>query len=442
MTVYSKTSTSRLRVVVTGLVGLHPIGGVAWDYLQYVIGLARLGHDVYYHEDTWSWPYNPVTKQNTDDASYSVKFLSSFFSRYAPELKDRWHYLHLNESSRGISYGMSRRRFDEVIRSCDLFINVSGANLIPDGLPQHCVKVFLDTDPGYNQIVLSERPRWAEKVDQWCELVKAHDCHFTYAENIHGIDCRVPELDYNWIPTRMPIVMSVWNDIADKKALANAPWTTVMSWNAFKGPLIYKDIEYKSKGAEFEKILTLPRRTDVPLMLAVGGITSSFRWFAKHHWELTYRVLSKLAQRSKYRQLESYNWLLEDGPNNTLTPDQYRKFIAHSRGEVSIAKNVYVAMKTGWFSCRTACYLAAGRPAVVQDTGFSQIIPCGEGLFAFNTEDEAAAGLEAIEADYLFHSRAARAIAEDYFDSDRVLGRFVEDAMESCSSSEQERITG
>jgi hypothetical protein len=417
-------TTSRLRIIVTGLVGLHPVGGVAWDYLQYVIGLARLGHDVYYHEDTWSWPYNPVSKAHTDDASYSVAYLTDFFKRYAPDLSGRWHYLHLHRDS----FGMTRRRFDEVVRTCDLFINVSGANLIPDELPQHCVKVFLDTDPGYNQIVLSERPDWAENVDRWCESVDAHDRHFTYAENIFGPDCRVPRLKYRWIPTRMPVVRSLWGEPAGVETLPSAPWTTVMSWNAFKGPLVYQGVEYKSKGAEFAKILSLPGRTQVPLRLAVGGITSPVKWFARHGWDTANRALSNVAQRVKFQQLKWHGWQVVDGPSHTMTPEQYQSFIAGSRGEVSTAKHVYVALRTGWFSCRSACYLAAGRPAVVQDTGFSHVLPCGEGLLSFDTQADAAAALDQVQADYVRHREAARALAADHFDSGRVLQQFVDDA--------------
>lgn len=196
---------SGLRIIVTGLVGLYPVGGVAWDYLQYVTGLFKLGHDVYYHEDTWSWPYHPVERTYTQDPGYSARYLADFFERYEPGLKDRWHYLHLHEKS----CGMSRERFDEVAASADLFLNVSGACIIPENLPPQCVKAFVDTDPGYNQIMLSERFSWSENVDRWCASVSSHDRHFTYAENIHGPDCLVPRLDFDWKTTRMPVDLAL-----------------------------------------------------------------------------------------------------------------------------------------------------------------------------------------------------------------------------------------
>lgn len=397
---------SRLRVIVTGLVGLYPVGGVAWDYLQYAIGFARLGHDVYYHEDTWSWPYHPIDKTYTADPCYSAGYIRDFFNAYAPELRDRWHYLHLHEHS----HGMSREAFDAVAKSADLFLNVSGACMIPEELSPRCVTVFLDTDPGYNQIMLSERFEWSENVDRWCASVAAHDQHFTYAENIHGEDCIVPHLDFKWKTTRMPMVCDLWSP-AGRSVADGSPhaWSTIMTWNAFKGKLIYNGVEYASKGAEFERILDLPGRVARPLKVAVGGVSAP---------------LDRLA---------SAGWTVVDGPEATVTPSKYQDFILGSRGEISTAKHVYVAMRTGWLSCRTTCYLAAGRPAVVQDTGFTSIVPCGEGLIPFNTVEEAAEGIARVEADYSRHAAAARKLAVEHFSADRVLSQLVDDAFSAES---------
>src|SRR5687767_15010080 len=153
----SMPSASKLRIIVGGLVGNYPLGGVAWDYFHYVLGLARLGHDVYYHEDTWCWPYHPIECRYTSNGDYSANYIADFVRQYAPELRDRWHYLHVHETS----FGMGRAAFDEVARTADLFLNVSGASRIPDGLAPGCVKVFIDTDPGYNQVVLSARFAWS-----------------------------------------------------------------------------------------------------------------------------------------------------------------------------------------------------------------------------------------------------------------------------------------
>ncbi len=391
---------SRLRIIVAGMVAQYPVGGVAWDYLQYVVGLARLGHDVVYHEDTWCWPYHPRQKTITDDGAYSAGFLKGFFEHYAPPLAERWHYRHLHETS----YGMSRRAFDEVARSADLFVNVSGASFFPESLSPHCLKLFVDTDPGYNQIVLSERPAWSENVERWHAGVLAHDRHFTYAENIGAADCAMPTAGLRWQRTRMPVVLDLWDCVHTPAAPAGA-WSTVMTWNVFRGKLEYRGVEYHGKAVEFEKIIGLPQRLKLPFRVALGG---------------TEAPLAQLAARG---------WVAEDGPAVTLTPQAYQGYIAASRGEISVAKNVYVALRTGWFSCRSACYLAAARPVVVQDTGFTQAIPTGKGLHAFGNAEEAAEALCAVERDYQREARAAREVAHDHFDSRRVLASLIDDAL-------------
>jgi hypothetical protein len=390
-------SESKLRIIVTGLVGLYPLGGVAWDYLQYPIGFLKLGHDVYYHEDTWNWPSQPIQKTYTQDPKYSVEYIGDFVEKYAPGLRERWHYLHLHETS----FGMSREKFDEVAASADLFLNVSGACMIPENLSGACVKVFLDTDPGYNQIMMTERFGWSENVDRWCSSVDAHDRHFTYAENIHGPDCLVPRLGYDWKTTRMPICIEHWEHLAGLRP--KGPWTTIMTWSAFKGKLIYKGVEYGSKGAEFEKLINLPAMVNMPLKVALGGVNAP---------------LARLSQAG---------WQVADGPEATATPAMYQDFITSSRGEISVAKQVYVELRTGWFSCRSAGYLSSGRPVVVQDTGFTPVIESGEGIIAFNTAEEAALGLMEVESEYERHAGAALEMARRYFDSSKVLQKLIDD---------------
>ena len=416
---------STLRIIVTGLVGLYPVGGVAWDYLQYMIGLANLGHDVYYYEDTWSWPYHPIEKQYTDNGTYSAQYIANFFNCYAPELKERWYYFHLHETS----FGMTRAAFDQVAKTANLFFNISGACLIPDRLAPDCVKVFVDTDPGYNQIVFSERFPWSKDVENWCQNVLIHDKYFTYAENIHGEDCLVPRLNFDWKTTRMPIVTKLWRLPDSERHLSNGlNWTTVMSWNAFKGKLIYQGVEYKSKDAEFEKFISLPQHVNVPFLIAVGGITTRWKWFERNNWQVVSRILSEITRHHKFKQLERNGWQVTDGPSLSLTPHQYFNFICDSRGEFSVAKNVYVAMRTGWFSCRSACYLAAARPVVVEDTGFKSALPTGEGIVSFSTLEEAVAAIELVESNYKSQASRALEIAEAYFDSNQVLTRMIEES--------------
>jgi hypothetical protein len=391
---------SSLRIVVTGLVGSCPVGGVAWDYLQYPIGLARLGHDVVYHEDTLVWPYDPVENAIVGTAAYSVDYMARFFQTYAPQLADRWHYRHLGAES----FGVSEAEFGRFASSADLFLNVSAMNPRPPSvLGSRCFKAFLDTDPGFNQIGLSRPAGWSTDAKQAATLeeFKGYDRYLTYAENIGKGDCLVPLVGVRWIPTRMPIVHSLWCNIP-VGASDRAPWTTVMTWSNFAQRLVHAGREYGDKGVEFAKIITLPRLNSRDFKIAVGG-------------------------NPPMQDLVRQGWTAVDAPKVTATPASYQEFIAGSRGEVSTAKNVYVAMKTGWFSCRTACYLAAGRPAVVQDTGFSKTVPVGKGLFAFETLEQASAGIETVESDYRTHAVAARDLAADQFDSDKVLGRMLED---------------
>ena len=184
-----------------------------------------------------------------------------------------------------------------------------------------------------------------------------------------------------------------------------------MTWNVFRGRLEHCGVEYHGKAAEFAKIASLPQQLELPFRVAVGG---------------TEAPISELARRG---------WAAEDGPAVTLTPEAYRDYIAASRGEVSVAKNVYVALRTGWFSCRSACYLAAGRPVVVQDTGFTNLIPSGPGLHAFTDAEEAAEAIRTVESDYPRETLAAREMAQAHFDAQRVLGRLVEDAISGPSET-------
>jgi hypothetical protein len=394
---------SKLRIIVSGLVGLYPLGGVAWDYFQYVTGLAKLNHDVYYHEDTWSWPFQPVENTYTSDGAYSAGFISDFFKKYQPNLVDHWHYFHLHEKS----YGMSSAQFEEIAKTADLFINVSGDCFFPGKLSEKCLKVFIDTDPGYNQIMLSEKFTWSENVERWCSIVRDHDRHFTNAENIHGADCLVPTVGINWKSTGRPVDMDMWKPSPNRLVQKNAPWTTIMTWNAFKGRLLYEGTEYKSKGTEFEKIIEMPRNVKIPFKIAVGG------------------------KSAPVRKLTNHGWTVCDGPGSTLRPSQYIEWIEQSRGEFSIAKHVYVEMRTGWFSYRSACYLAAGLPIIVQDTGFSKYFPTGMGILPFATMEEAICAINNVEEDYEAHASAACDIAKEYFDSGKVLTKLIEDAF-SC----------
>jgi len=388
----------KLRIIVGGLVGQYPLGGVAWDYFHYLLGLHELGHDVCYHEDTWCWPFNPIERTPTDNPAYTLKFLADFFADFAPALKDKWHYVQLHETH----HGMSREEFDRFAESADIFLNVSGACFFPDSLSPRCVKVFLDTDPGYNQIIFTERPAWSQNVQRWCDLVLAHDRHLTYAENINSPDCLIPRGGIDWRPTRCVVTLPQWSAVKDFPVPPDAPFTTVMTWAYLAGKLLHKGVEYGTKVPEYDRFRDLPRRTSIPLLLAVGG------------------------EKAPRDQIAADGWKSVSAHAATLTPALYQDFLRDSAGEWSVAKNVYVAMRTGWFSCRTACYLAAGRPAVVQETGWSRFIPAGRGVLAFSTIEEAIDGLNKVTADPAAHCAAAYEIAREYLAPDKVLPPMIQ----------------
>lgn len=398
---------NKLRIIVGGMVGQFPLGGVAWDYFHYCLGLAELGHEVYYFEDTWVWPYDPKLGYPTDNPAYTTDFIARFFTRHSPkahpELQKRWHYRLLHDKG----FGMSDAEFREVARTADIFLNVSGACFFPDELNPRCVKVWMDTDPGYNHIRLATRPAWAENIDRWIEQVRSHDRHLTYAENIFGDDCLLPRLDIKWIPTRPIATLSNWDSVRQTPIAPNAPFTTVMSWDYFPGKLEYNGVEYHGKPPEYERFRTLPlkNKTGVGLALAVGG------------------------HKTPKEQIVKDGWGLIDARQMTLTPDSYMDFIAQSAGEWSIAKNVFVGMRTGWFSCRTACYLAAGRPAVVQETGWSKFVPAGAGVHAFSTMEEALAGLDRIASRPENERRAAYDVARDFVSPQAVLPKMLDDIL-------------
>ena len=389
-------NTQKLRIIVGGMVGQFPLGGVAWDYFHYVLALHELGHDVFYHEDTNTWPYNPSIREPSSDGVYNAEFIRSFFARYAPELADRWHYRLLQDKC----FGMSKEAFEAVAKSADVYLNVSGVCALPDALPASCKRVFLDSDPGYNQIGLQELlDTDGPTAKRYAEVATQHDVHLTYAENIHHVDCNLPTAGLHWITTRPVVTLPPWRGGVEHAPPADAVFTTVMTLDLSKKPkrLHYKGVDYYDKRPEFEKFITLPTRVpDVPLLLAIGN----------------------------HKSLEpvlSNGWRVTDSHDVSLTPEAYLDFIVGSAGEWSIAKNVYAATNSGWFSCRTCCYLAAGRPAVVQDTKWSRYVPSGDGVIAFDTMEQAVDGLRAIQADPARHRAAAYDVAREYLAPDRVL---------------------
>ncbi len=392
---------SKLRIIVGGMVGQFPLGGVAWDYFHYVLAMHELGHDVYYHEDTNTWPYNPVLNQPSDDGIYNANFIAEFFKKHAPGLANKWHFRLLREKA----FGMSVEAFDEVCKTADIYLNVSGVCILPENLSPKCKRVFLDSDPGYNQMGLQDMlDAEGPTARRYVEVTKDHNVHLTYAENIHQPDCHLPHAGIKWITTRPCVTLPHWERVRNTTPAADAAFTTVMTLDLSKEPkkLKYKGVDYFDKRPEFEKFITLPTRVPkIRFDLAIG-------------------------QNKGLDPVRNHGWHVADSHAVSVNADTYCDFIAQSAGEWSIAKNVYAATNSGWFSCRTCCYLAGGRPAVVQDTKWSRYVPSGAGIFAFDTMEQCIAGLKTIIRDPAKQRNAAYDVAREYLAPDRVITPMIQ----------------
>lgn len=373
-----------MRIIVTGLVGQYAFGGVAWDYLQYVEGFRQLGHDVFYLEDTETWPYDPVHATVSADCAYNVAYLRGVMDRLG--LGNRWIYRHAPDAT---YHGHTEEETRQLCARADLFVNVSGGGWLRPEYAAIPRRLLIDTDPMFTQTGFKP------------DLALAHNFFFTFAENIHAPDCRIPQCGLRWIPTRQPVVLD-WFPVAT--APPRNVFTTVMNWTSYQSSE-YDGETWGQKDAEFLKFLDLPRRTPQPLEIACGKGPGS-----KRPTDL----------------LRANGWTVVEPDEKLPDPWTYRDYLANSKAEWSVAKEGYVKSRSGWFSCRSACYLALGRPCVLQDTGWSRNYPTGDGLFAFDTIEQAVAGIAEINADYAYHSVEARRVAEECFDARKVLGKMLE----------------
>lgn len=374
-----------MRIIITGLVGQYPFGGVIWDYLQYLLGFRSLGHQVLYLEDSGAWPYDPVAGTITDDCSFALQSLHKIFTDF--DLAESWVY---RNGADGKFHGAGEKVAREWLRHGDLLVNVSSAGWLRDYDLRVGHRMFIDGDPMFCQIGLLDgsNPLYAGRL-------RDHDSHFTFGLSVGQPDCPVPVDGITWRPTVQPVAIDQW---PITPVSADAPWTTVMNWASYK-PKVWEGRTYGQKNLEFNRFRDLPSKTNVPLRLAMG--------------------LGVDGQRPA-QELRQLGWDLVEPQE--VVPDHraYRSFLTNSRGEWSVAKHGYVEGRTGWFSCRTACYLATGRPAVVQETGWSRHLPSDRGVLPFTTLDEAAEGLSKVTRNYSEHSKAAREIALEFFDAKKV----------------------
>jgi glycosyltransferase involved in cell wall biosynthesis len=395
---------TRLRIVVTGLAATYPFGGVFWDYLQYAIGFHKLGHEVLYLEDTGKWCYDPVEGTFVEDGSRNARYLAKEIKTAAPDLANSWFY----RDGTGTTFGRPWKEVVEFCRTADLFVHVSASCWMREEYFAAKKVVFIDSDPMYTQ---SSVPGYLSgEIDDQArsrvDLLREHDVFFSFGENIGSADCIIPTALFDWIPTRQPVLLEHFENAGVPVGERRRVLTTVASWEPTESGPVVEGVKYHGKSKEFERFIDFPEISPLPLELAMSG-------------------------KSPNDRLRSHGWQVINAYPVSSDPWVYRDYLARSFGEWSVAKNAYVASRSGWFSCRTACYLALGVPAVVQDTAFSTVIPTGKGLFAFNSKEEAADAVSQILADPERHASAARNIAREYFDSDKVLSRFIDDALKA-----------
>lgn len=380
------------RFVVVGTATSNPYAGLAWMHMQIVVGLQRLGHEVYYFEVQSNWPYDPVREMYVGDSEYALPYLARLAKDFG--IEDRWAYRRSYGDKQW--FGLPRARAEELLLHADAIISVSGATYFSfEGLKVGRL-VYLGTDPVEHEVGYFNGNRKIRTI------VDQHDVLATYGENIGTPHSPIPPLPGLRAHTRQPVLLDLWEAGPPVKS----EFTTVCNWKGAGEIEFQGEKYYWSKDREFMKFIDLPERIDQPIELAMG-----------------LRHLDAETQE----MLQSQGWRLRDAHAMTLSPWPYRDYIRASRGEFSVAKDQNVRLRSGWFSERSACYLAAGRPVITQNTGFGTVLPTGEGLFAFDTMDEILAAFEAVRSDYERHSKAARAIAEEYFRAETVLSKLLRD---------------
>jgi glycosyltransferase involved in cell wall biosynthesis len=386
----------RKRIVVMGFMGSMPIAGVIWQHIHYLVGLQRLGHDVYYIEDSARLPYNPQTFEVTDEFGYAARILNQLAHEFGFE--HRWAYCARYLPAKPTA-GLRLPKIQQLYREADAILNVCGTQEFNDDLLKSDSILYIESDPGVEQIKVDKRAR------STIEYLKQHRALFTFGENIGTDRFTVPLHKLNWLPTRQPVATDLWK--SNRPPATAAVFTSIANWSTSG----LKDIEWRgetylwSKSREFLRFVAAPKRADEPFELATDIKDEKIRAkFLRNGWRF----------RSPHEMSVDY-W-------------SYRDYIRRSKGEFTVAKDQYVRLHTGWFSDRSACYLAAGRPVITQQTGFTDHYGNDGGLFAFTSVGQIAEAVRAIKLDYKKHSRAARALARQVFEAEKVVGQILERA--------------
>jgi hypothetical protein len=381
---------SKPRIVVLGIAAQYPLAGVTWQAIHYLVGLRALGCDVYYVEDSGAPPYDPASGGLGTSADPNVAFLADVMRRY--DFTDRWAYW---DALADVWHGRDHDGVREWYRSADAIFNLCGATSLRDEHRQGATLVYVETDPIYEQM------RVADGVEDSIRFLASHDVLFTYGELLGTPSCRVPVERFTWIPTRPPVVLDLWHPAPEGRAFAS-----IATWeNKGKNVVFRGETYYWSKHVNFLAMIDVPRASGEAFQLAMDPGDAAVR-----------------------ARLATHGWALVDPRPISADVDAYRAYVEGSRGEFTVAKDIYVRPRSGWFSDRSVCFLAAGKPVITQETGFSELIPSGKGLLAFSTLEEAVEAVRAVAADWPQHARAARAIAEEHFDATRVIGAMLDAA--------------
>ena len=375
--------------IVNGLIGSYPLGGMTFHYIQYLLGLQALGWKVVYLEDTGRWLYDPCRSTFTNDPRYAVSYLERTMTHFG--LGDSWCFRDPGDRWHGPVAG----NLGEILPRVDLFLNVSGSCWLRPEYRSARKLVYIDTDPGYTHFKLAQATGDGADADlrYSFERMAEHDFHATFAENIEADDCSLPAGPFRWIPTRQPIVLALWRLRPPTRPIR---FSTILSWNHYAEPLQHGDTVFWGKRPALMRFVGLPRRTGANLELALSG-------------------------DGPRDELQRRGWRVRSAASVSSTPQEYQRYIEASGAEFSVAKDVYTTTCSGWFSERTACYLASGRPAVVQNTGFTKYLPQGSGLHAFCDPDEAVDAIRSVQANFEHECREAKRIAERHFDAATVL---------------------
>jgi hypothetical protein len=383
---------TRGKIVLLHFVGQMPLGGIAWQAANYLVPLQKLGFETWYIEDHGTNPYDPESDSIVMDCAYNVAYLRAVMERCG--LGERWAYW---DAINDVWHGLPRERAHALYAEADALINLCGsARLGPEHM--RCpVRIMIDTDPVYEQI------KYARSDPGSRAYIDAHTHFFSYGANLGTPACAVPLCGVPWRATRPPVDLELWPCASG----AGRCFTTIATWEN-KG----KNIDFAGESYYWSKHVNFVRFLDI----------------AARRRHTCFEVAMPPQPASVRRQVAGAGWRLLDARPISASMASYQQFIAASHGEFTVAKDIYVRPNSGWFSDRSVCYLATGRPVVTMRTGFTDYCPVGQGLFDYATHEEALAALDAIAADYLGHSRAARELAGDCFAAERVVEQLMTEA--------------